>query len=149
MRNIALLFLLLMFTGCSDKKPGVKPPEAIWPYEFYNRFNLRTIVSTYSTQVKYYCASYPKDFFKPENVMMPNTEKVVIEDDKRYLSFEIVSRDQVIVVDKIKEGSYNAQHLYQIYYNEEYDDYRTDLYFIDKRDDCVKLVFKEDENVSK
>ena len=141
--------MLLIFTACSDKKPGITPPEAIWPYELYNRFNLRTIVSTYSKQVAYYCASYPKDFFKPENVVMPNTEKVVIEDEKRYLSFELVSRDQVIVVDKIKEGAYDAQHLYKIYYNEEHDDYRTDLYFIDKRKDCVELVFKEDGNVSK
>ena len=80
---------------------------------------------------------------------MPNTEKVVIESENRLLSFEFVSRDQVIVVDRVKNGAYTAQHLYQIYYNEEYDDYRSDTFYIPVRDDCVKLVLKEDENVSK
>ena len=149
MKKLLIIFLLLLFTACSDKKPGVQMPSLVWPYEFYNKFNLRTIVSSYSTQLRYYCASYPKDFFKADKVIMPNTDKVIIEDEQRLLSFELVSRNQLIIVDEIKDGSYQAKHLYTIYYNEEDDDYRTDTFFIKPRADCQELILKEDANVSK
>ncbi len=79
---------------------------------------------------------------------MPNTEKVVIEDKNHYLSFELVSQDQVIVEDIIKDGTYHATHLYRIYYNEENDDFRTESFFIPQRENCIELVLKEDENSS-
>ena len=148
MKRYLLICLSLVFIGCGEKKPGVIPPHNIWPYELYQKFNLRTIVSSYNPYLKYYCASYPKDFFKADNLYMPNTDKIVIYDLNKTLSFELVSKNQVIVTDQV-DDSYFAQHLYEIYYNEENDDYRADLYFIKKREDCVPLVLKEDENVSK
>lgn len=149
MRTFIYIFLLFVFSACSDKKPGIEPPSAIWPYEFYNKFNLRTIVSSYSGYLRYYCASYPKDFFHPDKVVMPNTDKVVIQDEKRLLSFDIISQDQIVVVDEMKDGSYHAKHLYTIYYNEENDDYRADMFFIEPREKCIALILREDENVSK
>lgn len=80
---------------------------------------------------------------------MPTTDKVVIEDGQRLLSFELVSRNQLIIADEVKDGSYQAKHLYTIYYNEEYDDYRADTFFIKPRTDCQELILKEDTNVSK
>lgn len=149
MRMFIYIFLVIVIGGCSDKKPGIEPPYAIWPYEFYDKFNLRTIVSSFSGPLRYYCASYPKDFFRVENVVMPNTDKVVIQDEKKFLSFEIISRNQIIIVDENIDGSYQAKHLYTIYYNEEHDDYRADLFFIEPREDCRPLILIEDENVSK
>ena len=140
--------ILIFLNACSDKKPGIQPPNSIWPYEFYEKFNLRTIVSSYVNQVRYYCATYPKDFFRPDQLYMPNNEKIIIYDENRSLSFEIISTNQVIVVDKVK-GKYDAQHLYTIYYNEEADDYRADMFFIKARENCVELSLKQDENVSK
>jgi len=148
MRTLIYIFFILVLTACSDKRPGIEPPSAIWPYEFYNKFNLRTIVSSYGLPLRYYCASYPKDFFRPDKVVMPNTDKVVIQDEKRLLSFEIISQNQIIVVDEVKDGSYQAKHLYTIYYNEEHDDYRADLFFIQEKEDCAALILKDDENVS-
>jgi len=148
MKNVVLIALLFFFNACSDKHPGINPPNAIWPYEFYNKFNLRTIVSSYSNKLKYYCASYPKDFFTKDQLYMPNTDKIVIYDLNNTLSFEIVSKNQVIVTDQVND-SYDAQHLYQIYYNEEHDDYRADLFYIKQRESCVPYVIKVDENVSK
>ena len=145
---IILSIILILFSACADKKPGITPPFSIWPYEFYNKFNLRTIVSSYSKKVRYYCGSYPKDFFKPDQLYMPNSDKVIIYDENRSLSFELVSSNQVIIVDEIK-NKYNASHLYTIYYNEEADDYRADTFFIKVRENCVDLVLKQDINASK
>jgi len=148
MKRVILIFTLIVFAGCADKKPGVTPPNAIWPYEFYNKFNLRTIVSSYANKLRYYCASYPKDFFRPDQLYMPNSDKIIIYDENRSLSFELISSNQVIIVDKVKD-KYDAQHLYTIYYNEEADDYRADTFFIKMRENCVNLVLKQDGNVSK
>ena len=148
MKKIFLIVLILLLSACSSKKPGIEIDTDIWPYELYEKFNLRTIVSSYGNSLRYYCASYPKDFFKADSLYMPSTDKIVIYDLNKTLSFELVSKNQVIVTDQVND-SYNAQHLYTIYYNEENDDYRTDLYYIHKREDCVPLVFKDDENVSK
>jgi len=148
MKHIGLAFIVLLIVACSSKKPGVEPDSNIWPYEFYEKFNLRTIVSSYSPYLRYYCASYPKDFFRKDQVYMPNSDKVVVYDLNRTLSFEVVNKDNIIVTDQVND-TYDAQHLYQIYYNEEHDDYRADLFYIPKRKDCVDFPLKEDENVSK
>lgn len=148
MQKIILLFLILFLTACSSKKPGLEVSKDIWPYELYQKFNLRTIVSSYSNHLNHYCLSYPKDFFRADQLYMPNTQKIVIQNKTRFLSFELISRDEVIVVD-IVEGMYKARHLYKIYYNEEFDDYRTDMFFIKQKDDCIKFIIPSDENVSK
>lgn len=140
MKMIVLALLIVLFTSCTSKKPGIKPPFAIYPYEFYERFNLRTILSSYDGYLKFYCASYPKDFFTPEELYMPNTDKIVIENKDKRLVFELFSEDKVIVTDEHFDGSYRAKYLYKIYYNEEHDDFRTDRLFIDKREDCKQYV---------
>ena len=146
MRAIFLSFVILfLFSACGDKKPGVKPPFVIYPYEFYERFNLRTILSSYDGYLKHSCASYPKDFFTPEELYMPNTDKLVIENKDKRLIFELFSEDKVIVTDVHFDGSYNAKFLYKIYYNEEHDDFRTDRFFIKKKEDCKEHVIKSKE----
>ena len=148
MHKMILLFLILILTACSSKKPGVEVPRDLWPYELYEKFNLRTIVSSYSNHLKYYCLSYPKDFYKPDQLYMPNTQSIIIKNKVRLLSFEIVSRDHIIVTDEV-EDAYKARHYYKIYYNEEFDDYRADTFFIKQRNNCVEYIMPDDENVSK
>ncbi len=148
MKNIILVLLTLFMSGCSPKPPGVKPPFLIYPYEFYDRFNLRTIISSYSEALKHYCASYPKDFFTRDQLYMPNTDTLVIEDETKKLVFELYEEDKVIVTEETKDGSYRAKYLYTIYYNEENDDFRTDRFFIPKHEKC-KAHGLQDANLSR
>jgi hypothetical protein len=136
MKMIMLSLLTLLFIACSPKTPGIKPPFVINPYEFYERFNLRTIISSYSGYVEHYCATYPKDFFRPDQLYMPDMETLVIENDQRRLIFELYEEDRVIVIEESKDGSYKAKYLYKIYYNEEHDDFRTDRFYIPQKEDC-------------
>jgi len=138
MKTITLSLLIVLFTACSPKAPGVKPPFVINPYEFYERFNLRTIISSYSGYVEHYCATYPKDFFRPDQLYMPNMETLVIENEQRRLIFELYEEDRVIVTEESKDGTYRAKYLYKIYYNEEHDDFRTDRFYIPKKEDCLE-----------
>lgn len=143
MKKIVLVLLALFLGGCSAQQPGVKPPFLIYPYEFYERFNLRTIISSYSDALKYYCSSYPKDFFTREQLTMPNTDTLVLEDESKKLVFELYELDKVIVTEETKDGSYYAKYLYTIYYNEENDDFRTDRFFIPKHDKCKMIRYKD------
>ncbi|HIC43837.1 MAG TPA: hypothetical protein EYO73_05980 [Sulfurimonas sp.] len=147
MNKIILVFLLLLFTGCSSKKPGVEIERDLWPYELYNKFNLRTLASSYSNYLKHSCLSYPKDFFRPDQVYMPDTQNIVIKNKTRTLSFELYRRNYVIVTDEVKD-SFSSRDIYKLYYNEEFDDYRVDMFFIKEKEDCTQLVIFNDENVS-
>ncbi len=142
MKTVILCLVILLLSSCSSKAPGIKPPFVIYPYEFYERFNLRTILSSYDGYLKHYCASYPKDFFRPDQLYMPNTDKIVIQDKDKRLTFELFAEDKVIVVDEHFDGSYKAKYLYKIYYNEEHDDFRTDRFFIQKPKDCKEYVLQ-------
>jgi hypothetical protein len=143
MKTIALLLTALLLGGCSPRQPGVKPPFLIYPYEFYDRFNLRTVISSYNNALKYYCASYPKDFFAREQLTMPNTDTLVIEDESRKLVFELYEQDKVVLTEETKDGSYYAKYLYTIYYNEENDDFRTDRFFIPKSENCREYIIQK------
>lgn len=142
MKKIILIILTLFLSGCGAKAPGIAPPFVIYPYEFYERFNLRTILSSYTGDLKYFCASYPKDFFRPDELYMPNMDKIIIQNETKRLSFELFTEDKVIVTDETLDGSYNAKYLFKIYYNEEHDDFRTDRFFIQKRENCQEYRLK-------
>ncbi len=79
---------------------------------------------------------------------MPNTDKIIIENKEKRLTFELFSDDKVIVIDERFDGSYRAKYLYKIYYNEEHDDFRTDRFYIEKPKDCKAYVLpkKSDKN---
>jgi hypothetical protein len=65
-------------------------------------------------------------------------ESLVIENEQRRLIFELYEEDRVIVIEESKDGTYRAKYLYKIYYNEEHDDFRTDRFYIPKKEDCIE-----------
>lgn len=67
---------------------------------------------------------------------MPNMESIVIENEERKLIFELFEEDKVIITEESKDGTYRAKYLYNVYYNEEHDDFRTDRFYIPKKENC-------------
>ena len=116
--------------------------------ELYEKFNLRTTLSSYSNALKTYCSSYPKDFYRPDQVTMPNTDKVVMENEFMLLSFEFITQDKVVMVDEVKGGLSKIQRGLTLYYNEDKDEYRSDTFFIEKSDNCIEFVIAQDKNNS-
>jgi len=143
---IALVVSLVIFSSCSVKRPGVEVDTEIWPYELYNKFNLRTVNSRYSNGLRYYCASYPKDYFRPDQLYMPNTDKIIMENNETLLSFEFITNSQIVMEEEEKDGSYKSRMLHTIYYNEEFDDYRASTRYTKKHEKCVPYVIPEDVN---
>jgi len=149
MQRIIFIFFLLLLTGCSTKKVEVEPLFVVYPYDFYEKFNLRTIISSYRTRLQYYCGSYPKDFFKQYEIRVANDKFLVLDDGDRTLSFEMVAYNQVIITDSARESEYKSTSLYTFYYNTEEDDFRADEFYVKKEEDCKvykKGKFKIDSN---
>jgi len=147
--SASILSLLLLFlSSCGVKEPGVEVNTEIWPYELYNKFNLRTVQSRYSYGLQYYCASYPKDYFRPDQLYMPNTDKIIMENNETLLSFEFLTNNQVVLREETKDGTYKSSVIHTIYYNEEHDDYRVSVRYIKKHKNCVPYVIPEDVNSS-
>jgi len=137
-----------MIIACAKKSPGTEVTTEIWPYELYNKFNLRTVFSRYSNGLRYYCASYPKDYYRPDQVYMPNTDKIIMENNETLLSFEFITNSQIILIEESKDGSYKSKVMHTIYYNEAFDDYRASTRYIKKRKNCLPYVIAEDINSS-
>jgi len=149
MKNIVLISLIVLFSACSPQQSELKPPLVVYPYDFYEKFNLRTLVSSYGKSLQYYCASYPKDFFEEYEVRTANSTLLILENMDRRLSFEMVAYNQVIITDEVKENQYKAQSRYTFYYDEAHDDFRVDASFIKKNENCKVYKrghFKVDSN---
>ncbi len=136
MTKILSLILILLLSSCASKKPGVEPSFAVYPYDFYEKFNLRTIISSYRGYLQAYCASYPKDFFEQHEIGTADSRILFLENEEKILLFEMVSYNQVMISDRTKDNSYKSKSLYTFYYNEEHDDFRTDEFFIPKKEGC-------------
>lgn len=141
-KMIFSLVLLLVMSACSSKKIGVDPHFVIYPYDFYEKFNLRTIISSYRLQLQNSCLSYPKDFFQEQDMRVANNSLLVLENSERSLTFEMFSYNQVIITDKVFEGGYKAKFIHTIYHNTDEDDFRVDEIFIKKKENC-KLKEKD------
>lgn len=62
--RIAALLLALVLTACASSDTAQTVAERqITPEEFFNAFNMRTIGSFMWPRLRYYCESYPKDYF--------------------------------------------------------------------------------------
>lgn len=149
MQKIVLVFLIVLLSACSPTKPGVEPLFVIYPYDFYEKFNLRTIISSYAKHLQSYCASYPKDIFPEHEIRVANSKFLVLDDGERRLTFEMVSFNQVIITDEVIASQYKAKSLYTFYYNEDEDDFRVNELYIEKNKNCIDQArgyFKVDSN---
>ena len=134
---ISLISILIMMNACSAKKIGVDPHFVIYPYDFYEKFNLRTIISSYRLQLQNSCLSYPKDFFEEQDMRVADNKFLALENTERKLMFEMVAYNQVIITDQAEEGGYESKSLYTFFYNKQEDDFRVDEFFIRKNESCT------------
>lgn len=149
MQKIILIIFILFIGGCASQRPGVDPLFVIYPYDFYEKFNLRTVISSYRNQLAYFCASYPKDFFQEKDIRIADGKFLVLDNGERLLTFEMIAYNQVIMTDEIPQSGYKGEGTYTFYYNKEADDFRVSEFLIDKKSDCKEYSygnFKVDSN---
>ncbi|MEZ0575887.1 hypothetical protein [Halodesulfovibrio aestuarii] len=128
--NKLLFAFAIVLALCCNAHAAKITPETI-----YTSFNMRTISSSLGNNLGYYCADYLSEIFSQETVSF-NENTLVIDSNKRYLRFVIVEDDTLMLYEKIKGGSYNAQSIITVSYDKQHRDFRGDETYIDMPSIC-------------
>ena len=106
--------------------------------DLYNTFNMRTILSSFGQRLKYYCQSYPADFFAQDEVTMDQaTKTLTLSSGNDLWEITILSDNAISVVNQLRKGTYNSYSEYSLHYDREAGDWRADKTFIARDKDCV------------
>lgn len=116
-----------------ELKDWHKGIERLTTYGLYEKFNMRSIFSSFGQRLKYYCQSYPKDFFMVTNI---SENKLELEADDDVWEFTIEEPNIIYINNTITSGTYNSSVRYEIYYVEKNNDWRSRETFIDISEDC-------------
>ncbi|MCL1129001.1 lysozyme inhibitor LprI family protein [Shewanella sairae] len=103
--------------------------------DYYQHCNMRTIYSSYGQRLKYYCESYPKDFFKAPGVIS-DTKLEMIDGDNIW-TVSIAPGNRVTMGNQITSGTYHSVSSHRLYFDKNSNDWRTLETFIAVPEDCV------------
>lgn len=130
-RLVVFQVLLLIHMSVAD--------QGITTEALFKKFNLRTIYSSYGQRLKYYCESYPIDFFLEKNMSIDGAGKnITLTSGSNVWIIEILDVDKIGVTNQIVDATYNTYSEYQIHYNVETGDWRADEANIGRSDECVE-----------
>ncbi|WP_375172419.1 lysozyme inhibitor LprI family protein [Marinobacter sp.] len=104
------------------------------PEAFVNKFNMRTIFSSYGPRLKYYCDTYPVEYFSIINYV--SETELDLYDGSDYWSVRFEEGNRIILYNRIRDASYRSQKSYQLVYFESLDEWRADETRNERLDDC-------------
>ena len=81
---------------------------------FFNKFNMRSIYSSMGPQLKYWCGSYPFEFFtiKEKN----NNSITLVRDDTQFWIIKFLKNNKIQLTDQITDGTYLTNDVYELKY---------------------------------
>ncbi|SDK37993.1 SH3 domain-containing protein [Microbulbifer yueqingensis] len=95
---------------------------------------MRSIFSSYGQRLKYYCESYPKEYFSEAKFVSESRLELKEGDDIWTLT--ILSPKRIAISNQITSGTYNSAKEYDVVYSEDNDDWRASETFINVREGC-------------
>ena len=81
---------------------------------FFNKFNMRSIYSSMGPQLKFWCGSYPLEFFKLEK--QNNQSITLIRDDTQFWIIKFLKNNKIELTDQITDGTYLTNDVYELKY---------------------------------
>ena len=107
MKAIGIIVLSLMWCN------GVLANE-LNANSFFNKFNMRSIYSSMGPQLKYWCGSYPFEFFtiKEKN----NNSITLVRDDTQFWIIKFLKNNKIQLTDQITDGTYLTNDVYELKY---------------------------------
>ena len=108
--------------------------------DIYEKFNMRTIYSSYGQRLKYYCESYPKEYFSKENAKFINDKQLELVSGSDVWVFTIKASNILLLNNQITSGTYNIGKEFSVYFDSENNDWRADKILIKKSDKCKNYV---------
>lgn len=108
--------------------------------DLYSKFNMRTIKSSYGQRLKYYCESYPSDYFPVSGKRIVADENILqLTAGEDSWTIKLLSPDKIGIANSITSGSYDSFTEYDIHFDNDSGEWRADETFIEIGADCVNF----------
>ena len=89
--------------------------------KFFNKFNMRSTLSSMGPQLGYWCGSYPSEFFEIKEKM--DDRLVLVRDGDQYWDVTILADNKVVIYDRITNGTYSTEDEAQLIYMNDKDEW--------------------------
>jgi hypothetical protein len=89
--------------------------------KFFNKFNMRSTLSSMGPQLRYWCGSYPYEFFEIKEKM--DKRLVLVRDEDQFWDVTILDNNKVVIYDRITNGTYSTEDEAQLIYMSDKDEW--------------------------
>lgn len=139
-KTLALLLLICLtavpvtLTRAETQAAPDTPPQ-ITPQDFYERFNMRTILSSVGPRLNYHCESFPFEFF---SITEMTDDYLELEEDgypQWYINF--LGDNTIELFISVWGTTYRSNTEYRLIFDTETQQWRASTTFINIPDNCV------------
>ena len=104
--------LLILITSFLWSNTGFS--KEIDPNTFFEKFNMRSTLSSMGPQLRYWCGSYPNEFFK----IKEKTDKSItlVRHGDQFWDVAFFGNNKIVISDYITSGTYNTKNQVQLVY---------------------------------
>ena len=111
------------------------------PEAFVDKFNMRTVLSSYGQSLKYYCEQFPKQFFS--KIHYASNTKLHLYNGTDYWWVEFHANNKITLGNQITDASYRSQSTHKLAYSESEDEWRAEEAWIERPTNCEPFVLEE------
>ncbi|MCG2586306.1 hypothetical protein [Massilia sp. TS11] len=125
--------LLLLIANASTAAPQLTTDA------LYERFNMRSIHSSFSPRLQYFCQSYLKDYFLPAQIVKKTATELTVDNGDDVWTLKILGPNKISVENTIKSGTYRSSNTYALHFAEASADWRADEAALAVPPKCVQF----------
>ena len=89
--------------------------------KFFNKFNMRSTLSSMGPQLRYWCGSYPSEFFEIKEKM--ENRFILVRNENHFWDITILDDNKVVIYNRITNGTYSFEDEAQLIYIEGKDEW--------------------------
>lgn len=88
---------------------------------FFNKFNMRSTLSSMGPQLRYWCGSYPSEFFEIKE--KKDKRVVLVRDQDQFWDVSFLDNNKIVIYDRITNGTYSSEDEVQLIYLSDKDEW--------------------------
>ena len=119
---IKKLLLTILFTLVLS---GSASANEITLDKFFNKFNMRSTLSSMGPQLRYWCGSYPSEFFEIKEKM--ENRFILVRNENHFWDITILDDNKVVIYNRITNGTYSFEDEAQLIYIDDKDEWWDDI----------------------
>jgi len=93
--------------------------------KFFNKFNMRSTLSSMGPQLRYWCGSYPSEFFEIKEKM--ENRFILVRNENHFWDITILDDNKVVIYNRITNGTYSFEDEAQLIYIDDKDEWWDDI----------------------